>query len=150
MLLLLQIVLLIRKYTRWPYHMEYIDLFSRTSSNLFLVPRISQISTDFVSRHSLSYLIRVSVSSVDYITSNYSCPTDFTDFVSWHPLSYLSVSSVSSVGFIPSTYSCPTDFTDLHRFRHLAFIVLTNPCHLCNLWALLFRQVMSLKISLIR
>ena len=62
MLLLLQIVLLIRKYTRWPYHMEYIDLFrlfSRTSSNLFLVPRISRISTDFVTWHSLSYLIRV-------------------------------------------------------------------------------------------
>ena len=85
--------------------------------------------------------------SVGFIPSTYSCPIDFTDFVSWHPLSYLSVSSVSSVGLIASTYSCPTDFTDLHRFRHLAFFVLTNPCHPCHLWTILPPIILVPRIS---
>ena len=88
-----------------------------------------------------------SVSSVDFIISNNSFPTDSTDFVSWHPLSYLSVSSVSSVGFIPSTYSCPTDFTDFHRFRLLASLVQTNPCHPCHLWALFLPLILVPRIS---
>ena len=137
MLLLLQIVLLIRKYIRWPYHMEYIDLFSRTSSNLFLVPRISQISTDFVSRHSLSYLIRVSVSSVDYITSNYSCPTDFTDFHRFrHLASFFLLICVICV--IRGLYSFHLFLSHrFHRFRLLACFCPTYLCHLCHLWALL-------------
>ena len=36
---------------------------------------------------------------------------------------------LSSIILVPRIYS-------FHRFCHLAFLVLTNPCHLCNLWAL--------------
>ena len=76
---------------------------------LILVPQISQISSvacfcptylchpchlwiNSISNQSSAIIpvrLRTSVSSVDLITSTYSCPTDFTDFVSMHSLSYL-------------------------------------------------------------
>ena len=146
MLLLLQIVLLIRKYIRWPYHMEYIDLFR-------LFPEHPAICF-------LSHRFHVFCLHASLVLPNPCHPCHLWALLS--PIILVPrIPRISSLGILCPTYLChPCHLWALlppiilvpriYRFPRISSLGILRPTYLCNLWALLFRQVMSLKISLIR